>query len=79
MSYSITIDVFRENYIEVVTEAFRCLATNDKPKAVRVRARVNQLLEILAPTSDSRPFNEMKVTLIRLKDQLTDLIDLDII
>ena len=79
MSYSITIDVLRENYIEVITEAFRCLCQNDKPSAVIVLTRVNQWLEILAPATEARQLIEMKDMLRQLKNQLTDLINLDII
>ena len=79
MSYSITIDVLRENYIEVLTEAFSCLCRNDKPRAIIILPRVNQLLEILTPATEARQLTDMKDTLRRLRDQLTDLINLDII
>ena len=84
MSYSITIDVFRENYLRNIKEAFECLsgavtsiATNDKPRAIAVRVKIVQLLEILATVPEESPFIEMKVTLSRLKDQLTDFINLN--
>ena len=83
MSYSVTIDVFRENYIRVITEAFKCLSETvvcftegDKTRAVEIKAKVNQLLEVLASAPDVNPFIEMRVTLNRLKDQLTDFINL---
>ena len=82
MSYSVTIDVFRENYLRVITEAFKCLsgavsslATNDKPRAIGVREKINQLLDVLTTVPEESPFVEMKVTLNRLRDQLTDFID----
>ena len=84
MSYSVTIDVFRENYLRVITEAFKCLssavsslATSDKPRAILVRTKINQLLDVLTTVPDESPFIEMKATLNRLKDQLTDFINLD--
>ena len=52
MSYSVTIDVFRENYLRIIKEAFDCLSgaltsisTNDKPRATAVREKIIQLLE----------------------------------
>ena len=82
MSYSITIDVFRENYVRVITEAFKCLSdtvvcfTNgDKTRAIGIKTKVDQLLEVLASAPESSPFIEMRTTLGRLKDQLTDFID----
>ena len=84
MSYSVTIDVFRENYLRNIREAFECLssavtsiATNDKPRAISVRTKIVQLLEVLATVPEESPFIEMKVTLNRLKDQLTDFINLN--
>ena len=82
MSYSVTIDVFRESYLRVVTEAFNCLSdtvvcfTNgDKTRAIGIKTKVDQLLEVLVSAPDSSPFIEMRTTLGRLKDQLTDFIN----
>ena len=84
MSYSVTIDVFRENYLRNIKEAFDCLsgaltsiATNDKPRATAVREKIIQLLEILTTVPEESPFIAMKVTLNQLKDQLTDFINLN--
>ena len=82
MSYSVTIDVFRENYIRVITEAFKCLSetvvcfTNgDKTRAIGIKTKVDELLEVLASAPESNPFIEIRTTLNRLKDQLTDFIN----
>ena len=84
MSYSVTIDVFRENYLRIIKEAFDCLSgaltsisTNDKPRAIAVREKIIQLLEILTTVPEESPFIAMKVTLNQLKDQLTDFINLN--
>ena len=84
MSYSVTIDVFRENYLRVISEAFKCLggavsslADNDKPRAIRIRTKIDQLLDVLTTVPEESPFIEMKATLNRLKDQLTDFINSD--
>ena len=85
MSYSVTIDVFRENYLRVITEAFQCLsdsvmcfATGDKTRAIGIKTKVEQLLDVLASAPHEDPFIEMKVTLGKLKDQLTDFINLNL-
>ena len=82
MSYAVTLDVFRENYLRVITEAFRCLSeavqsllTSDKRRAIAIRVKIEELLVVLNTVPDVSPFIEMKVTLNQLKDQLTDFID----
>ena len=84
MSSADNIEVSKDTYLKLIKETLECLdetvhslAVGDKTRAIAIRTKIEQVLNVLTTVPHDRLFISARNTLTNLKDQLTSYIDSD--